>query len=213
MRYIKLFENFEKSPLTILNDLSYGISIQKCSLNGDKISTHGIDVHLNDLDIEILPIQFEYINKGYFIIDNNKLTTLKGCPEKISGFFSCSNNKTLMSLEYMPIAFRVFYDNCGCSDDPNQLKYIPVEVMKRGEAYNYFKSSNETYFIYKQEDIDAYWDDMLQKEPTLFDSLQFNKKNKLKQKSNYISWELSEKYNYLKRGKKAEFWEIKRKMN
>lgn len=215
MKYLELFEIHQqkkKLPLEILSSYIQGFPIDKCVVDEDgKISVHDFQVNLNDKDIEELPIQFKEIINGYFNIDNNHLTTLKGCPEKVSGYFSCSGNITLKSLKYVPDAITIYYDNCGCSDDASQLKYIPINAMKNGQVFNYYNNHLEKSFIYNQKDIDDYWDVALKKEPTAFFSLKYNKRNVKENKSNHISWELAEKYFYLKRSKKTDLWEIKRK--
>jgi hypothetical protein len=213
LKYLKMFDNYTADDLiSILQAYSPGFPENRCTVENNKLSIFGYDINFNDLELEKCPVNFKDVFKAHFVIDNNKLITLKGCPETIpDGYFSCSNNTTLMSLEYMPNAYRVFYDDCGCSNDPNQLKFIPVDIMKRGEVYNYYNSSKlknaiKNFFIYDQKDVDAYWDEILDKEPTIFKELKYNKQNKILQKSNYISWELSEKYAYLKRSDDVNLW-------
>jgi len=211
MKYIKMFETYNQEPLNILKKYIPWFDLDKCIVVNSKITVIDGHIELNDKDLVQLPMQFKDIANGWFIIDNNKLITLKGCPETVSGYFSCSGNKTLKSLEYMPDATRIFYDDCGCSDDITQLKHLPLTAMKNGQVFNYYTKPSESYFIYDQKYIDEYWNSVIPDNPCVFESLKYNKNNKLQQKSNYISWELAQKYSYLKRSKKTDLWDLKKK--
>ena len=60
------------------------------------------DVRLYNKNLSKLPdyIQFGYV-KLNFQINDNKLTTLKGCPFRVGRDFFCNHNQ-LYSLEYLP---------------------------------------------------------------------------------------------------------------
>jgi hypothetical protein len=72
-----------------------------CHINKDlTISAYKVDFY--DKNLENFPdyIQFRTVKKN-FTIQHNKFTTLRGCPYKVGGLFSCSQNR-LTSLEYIP---------------------------------------------------------------------------------------------------------------
>ena len=74
-------------------------NITNYTINGDgSIDVFG-DVDLSFKNLIEFPLTFNKVT-GYFYCNNNKLTSLKGCPRWVGGFF-CSNNN-LTSLEFSP---------------------------------------------------------------------------------------------------------------
>ena len=63
------------------------------------------------------------VNNNYFISDNNNLTSLKGSPEKIEGYFSCFNNDELTNLNGSP-KYVGKYFKCG----PNELTSLDSDT-------------------------------------------------------------------------------------
>ena len=72
-------------------------------------------VNLSGRSLTSIPIQFGFV-RGGFDCSNNKLTSLKGCPNTVGGGFNCNNN-LLTSLEFGPQKVSFEYD---CSN--NKLK-------------------------------------------------------------------------------------------
>jgi hypothetical protein len=70
-----------------------------------------------------LPIQFGRVQN--FLIEENQLTTLKGCPHTVEGNFSCENN-LLTTLDYAPKKVEGFF-NCN----GNKLKNL-IGIPKVG---------------------------------------------------------------------------------
>jgi len=68
-------------------------------------------------------IQFNKV-AGNFWINNNNLTTLKGCPRIVGGSFWCNGNK-LKSLKYAPEKVGAKF---GCSE--NAVKFTKKDVLK-----------------------------------------------------------------------------------
>ena len=63
---------------------------------------------------------------GDFKCDDCNLTSLKGCPEEINGFFNCSENKKVSSLEFGP---KIVNGNYRCSIcNLTSLKGCPEEI-------------------------------------------------------------------------------------
>lgn len=89
-----------------------------------------------DTDIGEFPpyINFHICN-GDFMVDYTKLTSLRGCPRIVKGYFSCEGNK-LTSLEYFPekIIGDIFVrDNPGKFTEQEVLEHFPKFPMRRGQ--------------------------------------------------------------------------------
>jgi hypothetical protein len=101
MKNIKLYESFRTEQEII--DLCSEYKITNYQIRDDgSIDVDG-DVILswNKLgDLKQLPLTFNVV-KGAFGCNENSLTTLEGCPEKVHSLFTCTWNK-LTSLEYSP---------------------------------------------------------------------------------------------------------------
>jgi hypothetical protein len=112
-----------------------------------------VDIYLGDM--KKLPLQFGKVF-GYFNIRNNKLTTLKGCPNYVIGYFSCYNSVNLKSLEGCPN-----YVGGGfiCSSNKlTSLEYCPKHIGESficdtlthhvlGNVGNYIFSGNDRIVI------------------------------------------------------------------
>jgi hypothetical protein len=74
--------------------------ISNYTINGDgSIDVDG-DVIIYNRNLKKLPLKFRNINGG-FNCDDNKLTTLEGCPINVYGNFSCMDN-WIRSLDHCP---------------------------------------------------------------------------------------------------------------
>lgn len=81
---------------------------------------------LTNSDITELPVQFNSIKSSLYL-NNNKLTTLKGCPKYLGGHFIISYNN-LTSLEYCPEIIKGTFD---CRNNKlKSLEYGPKYVGK-----------------------------------------------------------------------------------
>lgn len=75
--------------------------------------------------------------EGLLYCSDNRLTSLKGCPEVVNGNFSCSNNR-LTSLEHCP---KVVNGHFSCSHNQlTSLEYGPEVV----DGVYYCKFNNLT---------------------------------------------------------------------
>lgn len=80
--------------------------LKKYKVQGVSIDPHtlvvntSVGVYLSDFKLKELPVQFGTV-RGDFACDNNKLTSLRGCPNLVEGSFNCSNNP-LADLDYLP---------------------------------------------------------------------------------------------------------------
>ncbi len=89
------------------------------------------DVDLSSENLEELPIQFGFIN-GNFSLFGNELSTLKGCPRRVMGYFDCSHNN-LKDLKFCPneIEGTFFLSN----NHIKGLEYAPDMVKGKFKCY------------------------------------------------------------------------------
>ena len=69
--------------------------------------------------------------EGYCDLKNNKLTSLRGCPEICKGYFSCANNK-LKNLDYMPKEIRGTFNISN--NNIKEVNKLPKDVKIRINA-------------------------------------------------------------------------------
>jgi len=116
-------------------EYAFGKGEGKCTINDDfSIDVQG-DVRLDEELDGNFPeyIQFNKVS-GWFSIDNNNMTSLRGCPYFVGKDFYCSNND-LSSLEYAPKQVgRNFY----CDNNRKRFlsKYIETLSKISGAIYN-----------------------------------------------------------------------------
>lgn len=165
--------------------------------------------------------------KGSFWCDNNNLTTLKGGPEFVGKSMGCYNNN-LKSLKYLPKSIgstqgdRFDYGGNPCWNDENQLKYLPLNIMKNGKVHNIFMKnkglntsmlSSGWIFVMKKNVMDIYWEEKIKDEPELItdgiiipyydytlDGTEYEG-DSYTHKCNQISQELYDSFKYLFRAK------------
>ena len=89
MKYIKLFENFDKQTI---ESICEEYDITNYTINDDgSIDVDG-PVYLSNRQMSKLPLKFRKVT-GYFGCSNNQLTSLEGCPVYVGGHFICYGNK------------------------------------------------------------------------------------------------------------------------
>jgi len=94
MKYLKLFENFNKSEI---DSMCRFFGIKNYSINQDgSIDVNG-NIDLAFKKLTEIPLKFNRVS-GNFICWINKLTTLEGSPTYVGGDFDCSENN-LISLD------------------------------------------------------------------------------------------------------------------
>lgn len=88
--------------------LCYKYNIKNYSINSDgSIDVDG-DVYLDFLNLEKLPLKFNYVS-GYFSIYDNYITSLEGCPKEVGESFDCARNR-IITLKYSPIKVGGYID-------------------------------------------------------------------------------------------------------
>ena len=172
MKYLQLYENFE--DIKQICD-EYGIHSYEINKDGSIDVSHGVDISFREL--MDLPLTFNKID-GDFDINDNRLTSLSGCPKTINGDFYCNNNylTTLIdgpefvhgvySVQYNELTdmtgFPKYYDYVGpylfgnpvCSI----IYLVEDEVVVKFIRYlNEFDVIREGNIIIKQRLEEAYW--------------------------------------------------------
>jgi hypothetical protein len=135
MKYLKLFESFNDQKFVWLkiriNSICREWGIKNYTINKDGSIDVSGDVNLSYKGLSELPLKFRNIT-GDFFCDNNKLTSLEGCPQSVGHFF-CSYNQ-LKTLEGSPQSVDGYF---SCSY--NQLSSLEGSPRKVGgdfECYN-----------------------------------------------------------------------------
>ncbi len=87
---IKLFEQFNNEQE--IHDICKKYNIENYTINSDgSIDVDG-GVYLSQKTLTEIPLNFNKVG-GDFLIGENRLTSLRGCPKEVTGDFSCSRNK------------------------------------------------------------------------------------------------------------------------
>ena len=136
MKYIKLFENFDR---TSIDDICKKYRIYDYTINEDgSIDVDG-DVELSDKKLHVLPLKFGKVTGnfycssnrltslensptyvgGSFMVGDNKLVDLEDCPTYIGGAFDCCHNQ-LTSLNGCPTSINRYF-NCGVNKLTNLI--------------------------------------------------------------------------------------------
>ena len=118
-------------------------SIENYTINSDgSIDVDG-RVDLYKKGLTELPLRFNKVT-GYFLCDDNNLTTLKGCPRWIGGNFICSYNQ-LTSLEFSPD-----YVGGGFWCQYNNLTNNYCDTEIGGNFYTTLKQDGLTKYNYNE---------------------------------------------------------------
>jgi len=137
MKYLKLFESFDESEI---HKICKKYHIKKYTINKDGSIDVDRTVELQSENLTKLPLKFNKIN-GDFYCDDNRLTSLEGCPKEVSSNFFCYSNK-LTSFEYAPKIIKGGFD-CRI----NNIK-----------SFEYFPSFVKSYFMCVGNPIFQVWD-------------------------------------------------------
>ena len=92
MKHLKTYKIFESVDNSQLIKELEKFNIMNYTINSDGLIDINGDVFLHDVGLTEIPFSFGKVT-GYFTCSNNKLTSLKGCPREVGGYFACSNNK------------------------------------------------------------------------------------------------------------------------
>jgi hypothetical protein len=98
MKHLKKYKLFESTKS--IDDICKKYGIQNYTINPDGTVDVDGDVNLSYKKLDKLPVRFGKVT-GYFWCDDNRLTTLEGCPQTVGAEFDCSYNQ-LTTLEGCP---------------------------------------------------------------------------------------------------------------
>lgn len=105
--WVPLIQTFKWFPIeSVLTDeelsyIKYQMDIDLVIKNDDGSIDYGGNLSLKGQNLSLIPFKFRHVF-GYFDCSNNKLYSLKNCPEIIDGTFYCSNNP-IRIIEYLPV--------------------------------------------------------------------------------------------------------------
>jgi hypothetical protein len=100
MRYLKKYELFGLfSKEGKIKRICQKWGIKDYTINADGFIDVGDNVNLSYRKLEKLPLKFGDVSDFY--CNDNRLTSLEGCPKSVSGGFYCDNNR-LTNLEGCP---------------------------------------------------------------------------------------------------------------
>ena len=97
MKYLKLYENYQSE--SEVSEICKEFGIKNWYLEGELVNVDD-DVNLCKKGLTELPLKFGVVT-GHFLCNSNNLTSLEGCPLRVSGSFTCRRNN-LTSLEGCP---------------------------------------------------------------------------------------------------------------
>ena len=112
MKYLKLYENFDYIKL-----ICRKYELDRYTINQDGSVDVNADVKLTHKLEYKIQLKFGKV-LGFFDCGNNLLTSLKGCPVEVGGYFRCSQNKKLTTLIDGPkkVGDAYFATNCNLMD-------------------------------------------------------------------------------------------------
>ena len=160
MKYLKLFESFDKSKI---DEICNQYKIKDYTINPDGSIDANRDVYLNNKGLTKLPLKFNKIN-GFINFSSNRLISLEGSPMEINNSFWCNLNR-LTSFEYTPKIIRggldCRFNNIKTFEHfPSCIKYYfccddnPIEeVWKLFEDTTKIELLND-FDIFRDEDTD-----------------------------------------------------------
>ena len=195
MKYVKLFEQHENIDTTGLIRAwlsALGVEEDKFVINPDWSISTDCAIEIPPGFLTKIPVKFKELNieDAYFMCEDNNLKTLENLP-----------------MEGPDV--EITYNGNPCSNDPIQLKWLNPVWMSKGIIWNQKDRSFENdqkigpyQFVFPLDVMDAYWDDILKKQPELFKNLEVCS-NKISLKSNHISKRLYKKYQHLTRAKET----------
>jgi hypothetical protein len=139
LKYLRKYVLFESN--TEIDSICQKYGIQDYTINGDGTVDVDGDVDLSERNLSKLPLKFGRVT-GNFNCQNNKLTTLEGCPREVSGDFYCNNNQITIikgELEFVKVPPNI-------ENNPIQEVYQLFSTFKSFQDsldYNYFRSPNQ----------------------------------------------------------------------
>ena len=143
-KFVNEHINFEKmkDPLSslgvgkihLITSWLYEMGVEDYTINDDFTIDVNSNVNLNNKGIDKFPSYIKFANiNGSFLVRNNQLTSLKGCPNEVYDDFSCSDNQ-LINLEYCPTSVGGYFF-CGNNNTLFSKNEIKILCNPKGVIY------------------------------------------------------------------------------
>jgi hypothetical protein len=130
MKHLRKYKIFESNSQ--IDTICKKYNIVNYTINSDNSVDVDDDVWLYNKGLKSIPLNFNIVN-GYFNCSINRLTSLKGCPVRVSNYFSCYSNE-LTSLQYSP----KYMENGDFSCRRNKIESLQYcTELIRGNFYCY----------------------------------------------------------------------------
>jgi hypothetical protein len=131
MKHLRKYKIFESNSQ--IDRICEKYDIKNYTINSDNSVDVDGNVYLWDKKLTSIPLNFNIVN-GYFECGYNYLTSLKGCPVRVSNEFSCYNSQ-LTSLQYSPQYMENDDFNCGWNKIES-LQYCTKLIRGNFWCYN-----------------------------------------------------------------------------
>ncbi len=125
MKHLRKYKIFESN--IEIDEICRKYYIVNYTINNDNSVDVNGGVNISDEKLKSIPLNFNIVN-GYFDCSWNHLTSLKGCPVRVSNGFYCYYNQ-LTSLQYSPQY--VESGNFSCSMNKIESLQYCTELIRR----------------------------------------------------------------------------------
>jgi hypothetical protein len=123
------YQNFIKESKEDIDSICKKYNIQNYVVNDDGTIDVDGSVNLSYSELTEIPLKFRKVS-GYFSCRNNKLTSLSGAPREVGEYFNCHNNQ-LKSLVGSPREVGGYFN---CSN--NQLTSLERSPIRIGRGFD-----------------------------------------------------------------------------
>ena len=107
-----------------IHNILFKLGIKKYSIRTDNMVNVYQDVVL--INIDKIPVNFNYVGGNFYCSDNNQLTSLDGAPNNVGGDFYCYDNPNLPYSELFKIVDNVkcniYYSSFNTLEDKDKIR-------------------------------------------------------------------------------------------
>ena len=129
-------ESFNKSNI---ESWCKEVGIKKYTINNKGEIDVNTEVNLEYINTKELPYKFGKVNGNFIMCNADELTSLKNCPNHVTGYVDVSYNKRLKSLDGFPkrVDGDIYVNDCfGDFTQEDVLKVC--KIFKNGKIYTEF---------------------------------------------------------------------------
>ena len=129
-------ESFDKSKI---ESWCKEVGIKKYTINNKGEIDVNTEVNLEYINTKELPYKFGKVNGNFIMCNADELTSLKNCPNHVTGYVDVSYNKRLKSLDGFPkrVDGDIYVNDCfGDFTQEDVLKVC--KIFKNGKIYTEF---------------------------------------------------------------------------